>query len=411
MIAGQDLLLRVGGRTLERHGTLAWPRTVTVTCARNTATPVATRTRRDGLVEFVPKNLPRIDYQDLDGDGLREAYLLIEGQRQTGATFCRDLTNAAWTKSGITPTKDQTGVDGVASACTRLTATGSNGTVLQGETITSRALTFSLYIRRITGTGTIELTLDNGSTWTPITIMTSFTRQAILQTLANPTFGLRLGTSGDEVAVDLCNCQNGDTGLSPTPAAFVSSAILLTGSGSTTRQSEVVTVTLPQGTPSVADSYTAFMLFDPFWPRTTPTADTSRLGLFAMGGSDAFANDSKAQLVAYRGAGSDFPASLNAHGYANGNLLTAVDCPATGLVPLAVRLWAVGDGTHQVGAETTGGEATQGATRVFAGLHWRAQTIILGGRDGVTDEQGFIRLRDFMLFRGQHRLVDLLGVP
>jgi hypothetical protein len=111
--------------------------------------------------------------------------------------------NAAWTKSNCTATDDATTApDGTTTACT-LTATGANATCKQGVSTTAVLWTFSVFLRRKTGTGNVDITMD-GSTWVTQTISAgAWTRCIVTQTgvagTSNP--GIRLVTSGDEVWV------------------------------------------------------------------------------------------------------------------------------------------------------------------------------------------------------------------
>jgi hypothetical protein len=58
-------------------------------------------------------------------------------------------------------------------------------------------------VKRVTGSGTINMTQDNGTTWTPITITGSYTQVSIpAQTTTNPVIGFQIVTSGDAIAVD-----------------------------------------------------------------------------------------------------------------------------------------------------------------------------------------------------------------
>lgn len=124
--------------------------------------------------------------------------------------WSRDLTNAAWTKSNVTAAKTATGVDGVSNSATTLTATAGNGTCLQAITSSSSARRTSAFVKRRTGSGTINMTHDNGTTWTAVTVTGSWTRVEIpSQTLANPTIGFRLVTSGDEIDVDIVQHETG----------------------------------------------------------------------------------------------------------------------------------------------------------------------------------------------------------
>ncbi len=123
----------------------------------------------------------------------------------------RDFTNAAWTKTNVTATKNQTGAEGTANAASSLTATAADGTVLQSATVASTTFTTSAYIKRLSGSGTISMTCDNGTTWVDITSQIGTTYGLCViptQTLANPTFGLKIATSGDSIAVDFFQCEN-----------------------------------------------------------------------------------------------------------------------------------------------------------------------------------------------------------
>ena len=128
----------------------------------------------------------------------------------------RDLTNAAWTKTNATTAKTSVGAEGASNSATRLTATASNATVLQSITLASKALVASAWIKRITGTGTLEMTYDN-VTWTDITAQLTSSGynwvQIAPQTLANPVFGLRVGTSGDAFDVDFMQCEDSSSTL------------------------------------------------------------------------------------------------------------------------------------------------------------------------------------------------------
>ena len=139
----------------------------------------------DGVLRTFPQYANRV----VPGRGL-----LVEDFGNNWALWCRDFTNAAWVASSVTATKNQAGADLASNSASSLTASGSNGTILQSVTLTSRSLLASCYVKRLVGTGTVEMTVDNGATWTNITsqvVTGRYTRVAIpLQTLANPRFRL-----------------------------------------------------------------------------------------------------------------------------------------------------------------------------------------------------------------------------
>lgn len=149
--------------------------------------------------------------------------LLVEEARTNVPLHSGDLTNAAWTKTDCTAAQDQTGPDGVTNSMSSLTATGANATCLQAITLASSARFQTCYIKRITGSGVIEMTMDNGATWTAVTVTGSITRVSIpTQTLANPTVGWRIVTSGDAIAVGWINNENGTSATSYIPTTTTS---------------------------------------------------------------------------------------------------------------------------------------------------------------------------------------------
>jgi hypothetical protein len=180
--------------------------------SRADGSAIATRFNASGLLETVSAGAPRFDYDPVT---LAALGYLGEGTRTNVVLWNRDLTNEAWTPTNITPAKDQTGIDGVANSASSITATAGNGTILQAITLASSARYQSAYMKRITGSGVVEMTTDNGSTWTPVTVTASWTRVLIpTQTLANPTVGFRIVTSGDAIAVDFVQNENASEGPS-----------------------------------------------------------------------------------------------------------------------------------------------------------------------------------------------------
>lgn len=154
---------------------------------------------------------------------LTDLGLLIEEARTNVVLWCRDLTNAAWTKSNITAALNQVGADGSASSATSLTATAGNGTVLQAITLGSSARFQSAFVKRLVGTGNIQMTTDNGATWTNITTTAIYQQLSIpSQTLANPTVGFRIVTNGDSIAVDFVMNEGGTFQTSPILTTTVS---------------------------------------------------------------------------------------------------------------------------------------------------------------------------------------------
>ena len=148
----------------------------------------------------------------------------MEEQQTNLCLYSDDFTNAAWVKSNLTAAKTATGPDGVANSASTLTATAANATALQAITSTSAARITSMFVKRRTGTGVIEMTQDNGSTWTAVTVTAGWTRVSIPSaTAADPTVGIRVVTDTDAIDVALFDHELG--AFITSPVATVASQV------------------------------------------------------------------------------------------------------------------------------------------------------------------------------------------
>lgn len=173
---------------------------------------------------------PRLVYDPVT---LASLGILVEEARTNIALYNRDLTNAAWVAVTMTTAKTETGIDGVANSASLITATGAGATLLQTVVLGSSSRQQSAYVKRITGSGTINMTTD-GATWTAITVTSLWTRVTIpVQTVVNPVFGFQIATSGDAIAVDFVQNETG-TGAS---------SAIATTTASVTRAAEDVVLT------------------------------------------------------------------------------------------------------------------------------------------------------------------------
>lgn len=192
--------------TLERNALDA----ITGQVATFTRASIGTAIDGAGRVQPQAYAQPRYSCYNIDADGTQKPCLLLEDTRTNVVLWNRDLTNAAWTKTTMTAAKDQIGADGLVNSASSLLATAGNATALQAITLASSARYQSAYVKRLVGTGTVQMTTDNGATWTAITLTTAWTRVTIpTQTFANPTVGFRLVTNGDKIAVDFVQNENG----------------------------------------------------------------------------------------------------------------------------------------------------------------------------------------------------------
>ncbi|QPF87052.1 SGNH/GDSL hydrolase family protein [Bradyrhizobium genosp. L] len=170
---------------------------------------------------------------------ISNAGLQIYGATTNVVLWNNDGTNAAWTKTNCTAALDQPAVtsDQTPNTTTSLTATGANATCLQSITLASSARFHTAYVKRLVGSGEIDMTMDGGTTWwavTPYLNSSGYTRLSIPgKTLANPQVGFRIVTNGDKIAFGLVQNENHNF---PSPA-------IPTTSVAVTRNQDVITGT------------------------------------------------------------------------------------------------------------------------------------------------------------------------
>jgi len=192
----------------------------------------ATRVNASGLIESAASGIPRLDYF-ASGGVVGCPALLVEPSAQNLVLHSRDLTNAVWSGSNVTTAKNAVGADGVASGATTLTATAASGTVLQALSHASQSRIFSAYVRRVSGSGAIQMTTNGGTNWTTVTISSLYTQVACAaQTVASGTVGFRMAVSGDVIEVDFTQGEVGPVFTSPIP----------TTTAAVTRNADVVSV-------------------------------------------------------------------------------------------------------------------------------------------------------------------------
>lgn len=151
-----------------------------------------------GILTLAAINEARYDYYP--GTLLPRGLLLEEAR--TNLALRSETFATTWTASNITVANNTgTGMRGTATA-DRLSATAANGTLKQAIAATAVPYTFSIWLRRITGVGNIDISSD-GVTWVTVPVTTTLTRFETTLTLTAATYnpGIRIVDSGDEVEV------------------------------------------------------------------------------------------------------------------------------------------------------------------------------------------------------------------
>ena len=135
-------------------------------------------------------------------------------------TFTEQFGNVIWTQANITRVDGVTDPNGGSNAC-RITATATNATFQQiGPTVAANAIS-SFWIRRVSGTGTINLIAPNGGFSTALSVTSDWQRFSALElNRAGVVFaGVRITTIGD--AVEIAFPQAEIVTYQTTPSTYV----------------------------------------------------------------------------------------------------------------------------------------------------------------------------------------------
>ncbi len=164
------------------------------------ALATATRIKSDGNMKTgVAADTARFDHDPVTLASL--GFLIEETYIQLAADTGDVSDDAVWVPTNMTKGSDSvTDPTGNANTNVRLTAAAGNATLLQTITSAQDTYIYGQYMKRVTGTGDIDITLDNGVTWTTKTLTSEWQRFSGTDAEeTNPVFGVRIVTSGDAI--------------------------------------------------------------------------------------------------------------------------------------------------------------------------------------------------------------------
>jgi len=143
----------------------------------------ATRVNKQGLIELVSNNEPRIDFLN-DSEGS----LKLEPQRTNLITYSSDFSNAAWSKTGVTVTANSTtSPSGDINADTlAFGAIGSEIVQSVSGLTAGQDYTLSIYLKVASGTTTMSFGNISYET-TSITVTSEWQRFTITQSAVSAT--------------------------------------------------------------------------------------------------------------------------------------------------------------------------------------------------------------------------------
>ena len=102
---------------------------------------IGTRVNKQGLIEVMQADIPRIDYTDTD-----KGVALLEPQRTNIALESNQFNESEWSKTNTSVSANETGVGGSTDAWL-LSKSSSDGLIRQFITTTG-ANTFSVYVKK-----------------------------------------------------------------------------------------------------------------------------------------------------------------------------------------------------------------------------------------------------------------------
>ena len=161
---------------------------------------------------------PRITFTRGSNATYYDGYTSVKAEENL-LKYSQEFDSGVWSKSNITVTaNDTTAPDGSSTAET-LTATSGGGYVYQPKAVTAGQYVFSVYIKRKTGTGTVQIGYPGVVLSSALSVTSDWNRFTFTYTLSSLTYypAIQLNTSGDEVYIWGAQLEQRDSLTAYTP--------------------------------------------------------------------------------------------------------------------------------------------------------------------------------------------------
>ena len=126
---------------------------------------------------------------------------MIEEASTNLIAYSYTYENASWANTNVTVSDGGISAPDSTINASTFTASAGNGTVLLTANTGTNAQTYSVFLKRKTGIGTIQITADSGVSYTTTALSTDWRRFTVTATAATQKCGIKIVTNTDAIYV------------------------------------------------------------------------------------------------------------------------------------------------------------------------------------------------------------------